>query len=631
MKKQELFIFIVVNLGICTARLALPDWKCYITTRDTIQYWPFKKDYKVDDVVESVCMEGYKMNGFKLSQCYSYGWDPPLPTCEEDNSESASNGIRDGIQHNSFCPHPPKIRNSEKITIKENYVNGDTVEIKCFPNFKLQGTNIIHCENGIWASPPKCILERDVCRYPPTVAHANTVRKSSLFPRHYRAEYNCHANYVLQGNPTVRCENGAWEDPPVCIEPCFAKVEDLKANNIQLLWKVSSELYLKHDEAIEFKCLLGYEISNSDLLRIKCNKGMLIYPKCIQRDKLLPCGLPPSINYGDVIQTLKTKYDSGSVLEYKCPSFYILEGNQKIKCWNGVWSDPPVCLEPCTATEKDMRENNIQLQWTSAQKIYSLHNDIIEFKCIPQYMISDPKLLRVTCNRGVLNYPKCFKQGTDQDKEREKTDLDDKKLDLLLQDWIPRIVEETCDAPPEVPNGKLKTKQQASYDSGFSVEFECNANFVISGTKYVKCEKGQWSDPPQCTQGCRVSIGDLDKNNVVLYFSDDLKSVHMEGSEVRLRCKPGFRRSFHASLTAECNNGKMRYERCFSKPTCRLNQDMLDMNNMELDPVHGNEIYYEEGENVKFRCKEGFSSKEITGRCSNRVLSYPICEELRSE
>ncbi|CAH2312487.1 Hypothetical predicted protein [Pelobates cultripes] len=562
MKKQELFIFIVVNLGICTARLALPDWKCYITTRDTIQYWPFKKDYKVDDVVESVCMEGYKMNGFKLSQCYSYGWDPPLPTCEEDNSESASNGIRDGIQHNSFCPHPPKIRNSEKITIKENYVNGDTVEIKCFPNFKLQGTNIIHCENGIWASPPKCILERDVCRYPPTVAHANTVRKSSLFPRHYRAEYNCHANYVLQGNPTVRCENGAWEDPPVCI------------------------------------------------------------------DKLLPCGLPPSINYGDVIQTLKTKYDSGSVLEYKCPSFYILEGNQKIKCWNGVWSDPPVCLEPCTATEKDMRENNIQLQWTSAQKIYSLHNDIIEFKCIPQYMISDPKLLRVTCNRGVLNYPKCFKQGTDQDKEREKTDLDDKKLDLLLQDWIPRIVEETCDAPPEVPNGKLKTKQQASYDSGFSVEFECNANFVISGTKYVKCEKGQWSDPPQCTQGCRVSIGDLDKNNVVLYFSDDLKSVHMEGSEVRLRCKPGFRRSFHASLTAECNNGKMRYERCFSKPTCRLNQDMLDMNNMELDPVHGNEIYYEEGENVKFRCKEGFSSKEITGRCSNRVLSYPICEEL---
>ncbi|XP_063282594.1 coagulation factor XIII B chain-like isoform X2 [Pelobates fuscus] len=416
MKKQELLIFIVVHLGICTARLALPDWKCDITTRDTIQHWPFKKDYKVDDVVESVCMEGYRLKGFKLSQCYSYGWDPPLPTCEEDNSESASNGMRDGIQHNSFCPHPPKIRNSEKITIKENYVNGDTVEIKCFPNFKLQGTNIIHCENGIWASPPKCILERDVCRYPPTVAHAITVRKPSFFSRHYMAEYNCHSNYVLQGNPTVRCENGAWEDPPVCI------------------------------------------------------------------DKLLPCGLPPSINYGDIIQTLKTKYDSGSVLVYKCPSFYILEGNQKITCWNGVWSDPPVCLEPCTATEKDMRENNIQLQWTSAQKIYSLHNDIIEFKCIPQYMISDPKLLRVTCNRGVLNYPKCFKPGTDQNKEPEKPDLDDEKLDLLLQDWIPRIVKETCDAPPEVPNGKLKTKQQASYDSGFSVEFECNADFVISGT-----------------------------------------------------------------------------------------------------------------------------------------------------
>uniref|UniRef100_A0A8C5R738 Sushi domain-containing protein n=1 Tax=Leptobrachium leishanense TaxID=445787 RepID=A0A8C5R738_9ANUR len=608
-------------LGVLTLVIQSSDSRCLITTCSDIQFWPFKKEYKVNDVVASVCVEGYKMNGFKLSQCYAYGWDPPLPTCEEDGSGAPSPGVRELIPGGSVCPHPPTIRHAEKYDGKENYVRGDTLRIICAPNYSLQGTPDIRCENGAWTSPPACTLTRIVCRRPPRVQHSQTERRPVWFFDDNLAQYKCDDNYVLQGNSRIMCRNGVWEDPPVCLEPCDIKKDQMNANNLERQGSLKSDvakhdedvefkcspgfetsdakslrvkcnngalpypkctqkasctmkkedmaannlellrsfltIVAKHNEAVEFKCLAGYETSDTKLLRIRCNDGALNYPKCIQKDKATGCGPAPAIQFGDILQAVSLKYNSGSVLEYKCPDLFKLEGNPKIKCWDGAWSKPPICLDAPAA--------NVQ-----------------------------------------------------EDQFDEPFPSSDKK---------PEISQGKCNAPPDVPNGKLTTQKQERYDTGSSVEYKCDPNFVLSGSERVSCENGQWSDPPECFPNCRISLEDLNKYNVALLSPDDLTRDYVEGSEVRIRCKPGFRRPFRSTLTAECSGGKMRYERCFSKSVCRLTQEELDGNHLELDPKHDIEVYYEDGEDVTFRCKEGFSSKYLVGRCDGRALTYPVCEE----
>ncbi|KAM8930724.1 coagulation factor XIII B chain-like [Pelodytes ibericus] len=601
--KLETLIILIMHMGICISvkQKSGPESACSITTCDVIQYWPFKRNYKVNDVVQSVCIEGYKLNGFKLSQCYSYGWDPPLPTCEGNRNDSSSHGTDSGSQERTVCPQPPKISNSRKRNSQATYSNGDRVDITCLPRYRLQGSGTIRCENGAWTSPPQCIVENEICKIPPPVLHAEVVRKIvPALGRRSLVEYKCPDNYLLQGNRRIRCENGVWEDPPVCLEPCATRDEDLKANNIELNWWQQSELDVMHNEWIQFQCLSGYKISDIKQLRIQCNRGVLNYPKCTKTEKEGKCSAPPTVRYGDTLEAILPVYNSGSVVEYRCPNFYKLQGNNILKCEDGKWSEPPVCLEPCTVAAKDMKENNIELQYVTAQKLYSEHDDFIEFKCLSQYHISDPKLLRIKCNRGVLRYPKCTKR-------------------------------ETCNAPPEVPNGSLKTGKQESYGSGSTVIFQCNADFVAVGSLHVKCDKGQWSDPPQCIQQCRISQQKLNKNNVELVSLDDLNKIYSEGAVVTIRCKPGFRRPFQTFPTAECSDGRMTYTRCFASATCRLNQERIDEHNLELHPIHDNEVYYEDGEEIQFKCKVGFSSQFVTtGRCDDRILTYPKCKEIGS-
>lgn len=56
------------------------------------------------------------------------------------------------------------------------------------------------------------------------------------------------------------------------------------------------------------------------------------------------CGPPPDIENGDILSFPKSEYSQGETLQYKCPNLYILEGSSQIRCINGQWTNPPVCL-----------------------------------------------------------------------------------------------------------------------------------------------------------------------------------------------------------------------------------------------------------------------------------------------
>ncbi|XP_053326364.1 complement factor H-related protein 1-like isoform X2 [Spea bombifrons] len=418
-----------------------------------------RTSYKNGEVESFSCDDGLKLYGSEVSQCYYYGWDPPLPICEDKKDQ---------------CPPVPQPNNTEKSPFKQSYSRGDKVQIKCLPNFRLHGPEWVFCKDGRWTSPPQCV-------------------------------------WINQN-----------------------------------------------------------------------------------------CPAPPRVLNGEAKTEIRNQYPPGSSVEYQCQQYYKPQGNRKIVCQNGQWSDPPVCLEPCTVNQREMLKHNIQLRWTEVNKLYSEHDDAVEFVCLPGFQIQSSSTMRVKCNRGNLLYPKCDKQGSCL-----------LSKETMLANFI-----------------KLKDSN-VEIEEGSRVEFQCIEYMVPEQTLIATCSQGKIIYPRCIKQkSCILSEVMVQKNNLVLTgaVSKDMRYDH--GAKISIRCKPGYFLVTFSSFKVECYNGIMTYPACFNEKPCRINQDRLDEKFLELHPDHQDKVFYHNEEIIKFVCKAGYSSlSDPFGKCIKEEIFYPTCQE----
>ncbi|XP_075038724.1 coagulation factor XIII B chain-like isoform X2 [Mixophyes fleayi] len=412
------------------------------------------------------CDDGLILKGSEISQCYYYGWDPPLPTCED-------------LGKKSKCPPPPQLLNVDYIKHIGDYFNGDKIQMKCRAGFKRYGPESIFCKNGQWTSPPQCVRIQK-CDEPPAIPFA-TLDPTTKKPEYYSGNivtYKCNNGFQMNGTHERLCIKGTWSLPPICIE-----------------------------------------------------QGQ-------------SCSAPPLVTYGEVKSLIQKQYTSGSTVEYQCQHYYIAQGSLNITCKNGHWSDPPVCLEPCTVGHIELSKNNIQLRWKHVDKLYAEHGTIIEFLCLPGFQIqTSSSTFKSKCDRGKLVYPKCVKETTD-------------------------------------------------------------------------------------SVSCQLSEDTIIQNNLVLPRSASKDKAYSNGDKIPTRCKP---RYFPASpsLAVECLDGKMIYPKCVQKQPCRLSQEELDENFLELDTSHDYRVFLEDGETINFTCKSGYSiGSDVTGLCIKQIILYPVCHKI---
>ncbi|XP_068120878.1 complement factor H-related protein 2-like isoform X2 [Hyperolius riggenbachi] len=405
---------------------------------------------------------------------------------------------------------------------------GQSVEYSCKDGFvtaSRQERERAYCTNNGWNPEPKCYSK--TCRRP-TVNNGKIRKSSGIFSLFLtqldkHVDYTCESGFVTperkqQGRSY--CTIHGWNPELTCLSVCRPPTE---ISNGKLREQKKTK-YLPSDRVF-YDCDSGYTTGPANIDYITCEDTRWTDLACRKN-----CEAPPVVPNGEVTGIINSTYKSGSSVKYQCVTFYKLEGSGHVTCINGKWEEKPICRAPCTVTEAALRQNKIQhkSEENKYKKIYLQHSDYTTFECSSEYQISDSKLLTVQCLDGVMNYPRCLKEGQ-------------------------------CLAP-KIGHGLVSPKMDV-YDSGSLVDIMCDAHHALTGSSNVRCDHGQWSDLPQCLRPCIISSISLNENNLDLETPDDINRIHKHLTEVHVKCKENFKSS--GPITASCHDGDMKYPRCF--------------------------------------------------------------------
>ncbi|XP_078499949.1 coagulation factor XIII B chain-like [Lissotriton helveticus] len=476
-----------------------------------------QKKFKVNEKLQYKCEEGYLTKRGSAAEevvCLSYGWST-TPQC----IKLTCSDLRT-IEHGDFYPK------------KKSYVDGDVVKFSCGENYLLNGSELIQCYYFGWSpDPPHCEDIKHRCPPPPQIPHSIRLQYTKVYRSGDVFDLECDENYEMEGSSEIHCVNGAWTSAPSCVEIKEKKIcnQPPSIENGEPL--LESEMYYSGD-ILQYRCSDGYEMSGSQ--DIQCKRGKWQSPPtCIENTE--QCRPPPSITNGDIVEPILTGYPTGSSVEYRCHNYHLMEGPSTVHCKQGVWSVPPVCMEPCKADADEMRSNSIELLWNYEANIHSLHGDIIEFACNEGFVLAQGEL-KVQCVNGTLKYPHCIKTG----------------------------IEESCGSPPAIQNGVIQS-EATSYSTGSSVDYSCPEHHFLQGSRRIYCKNGQWTTPPACIEPCILSLEEIERNNLELRWSFDNREFFFHGDYIEFRCKSGF---YNAPLDGiygvrvQCMFGQLKYPRC---------------------------------------------------------------------
>ncbi|XP_058266553.1 membrane cofactor protein-like isoform X2 [Hemibagrus wyckioides] len=288
---------------------------------------PEEDSYQLDETVQYSCEKGFHLFGATLLTCSSNGtFEPAPPRCLRVSCERLEIPHADRIEGKS----PP-------------YTYRQFVRFQCHIGYKMEGSDILTCEEAGWnPPPPRC--NAIVCDSP---VISNGVVSGGLKTYNYndQVQISCNKGYRIVGHSNLTCKEQGWSPSlPHCIELTC------NAPKITRAVIVGGEApFYKYNSSLQVQCNKGYQIEGTDRMTCKENGWNPPPPKC----NIVTCSPPPSINNGQLNHP-KQSYEYGQTVTYSCNKGFQFVGDSKTSCNEyGRFYDPPQCLVVCDEPKID--------------------------------------------------------------------------------------------------------------------------------------------------------------------------------------------------------------------------------------------------------------------------------------
>ncbi|XP_049921039.1 regulator of complement activation group 2 gene 1 isoform X9 [Epinephelus moara] len=392
--------------------------------------------------VSFACAVGHVSAGGSASIiCTAGSWSPVRLKCERRScgaAEEVPNGYVDYPQGIEF---------------------GDELVVTCNAGFRLVGkTNKRLCGAQGWMGRmPEC--EVVTCDPPPPVQNSTFRPDKEVYQYGEVVEYSCQQDYTLSGSRTISCSaDGRFEpSPPTCIK---VHCEEPVIANAKWIWGFRPPH--GYQSTVMYMCKPGYTMIGEPTLTCgidsQWSPGL---PTCQPQDCTRPIG-GNNMNLKDEYILLDT-FPDGTKVSFACAVGHVSAGGSaSIICTAGSWS--PVRLKcerrSCGAAEE-------------------VPNGYVDY---PQGIEFGDELV-VTCNAGFRLVGKTNKRLCG------------------AQGWMGRMPEcevVTCDPPPPVQNSTFRPDKEV-YQYGEVVEYSCQQDYTLSGSRTISCSADGRFDPPPPT------------------------------------------------------------------------------------------------------------------------------------
>ncbi|KAL1775343.1 complement factor H isoform X1 [Sigmodon hispidus] len=539
-----------------------------------------------------VCDDGFRMAEEHGVTCHMGKWSAP-PRCV-------------GLP----CGPPPSVLHGIVSHELDSYEHGEEVTYNCSEGFGIDGPAFIKCTGGKWSQPPYCI--KTDCTTTPEFENAILIeeRKNS-YRSGEQVTFRCAPSYFLNGSNTVTCVNRKWIGDLVCKDNSCGDPPHVENATIV----TSSMIKYPPNERVRYECNKPFELFGE--VEVMCQNGIWTEPpKC--KDSTGKCGPPPPIVNGDITSFPRNVYPPLSSVEYQCKHLYELQGNKKITCRNGEWSEPPKCLDACVISEDIMERHNITLKWKDHQKLYSKSGDHVEFVCKSGYKPSSPSYpFRTTCNNENIGIMMIFKGVW---------------YSISFFSWRKSCFSfcfslfqvKPCDFP-QIKNGHLynegRQKPYFPVPIGKSFYYRCDRGFVSSSGRYwstIKCTVQGWEPAVPCRRQCNYHYVE---NGEYLNW----KGNYVQDQSVEVRCYSGYSLPNGQDTVTCTENGWSPQPKCLRIKTCL--KDDIEIENGFLSE---SDRIYSLNRKTQYKCKQGYitSNGETSGTITclqNGWSAQPSC------
>ena len=494
--------------------------------------------YPVGSELILTCYPGYMLTGSGRVLCVSEDtWTTQLGTCKEVT-----------------CPALGNLDNG-KLMI-EGFKFRQSVYYECDLGYSMSGSYSRTClQTGLWSGQePTCLPV--MCPVPDDISHGQLVIFTSV---EYGAViiYTCDPGHVLLGGSERVCgPQGRWSGQlPVCAN----------TSDTCLMPQLANSGYVTFDGNLEVGSEPWYECHYRFWTEVRGHRDG-------------DGGCPPvrTIQRGSVIGD---SWIVGAVLQFECEQGSKLEpsGGTLLTCGhNGQWSGHvPVCVPVQCPQLSDVEHGRV---WGSARR----HGDSVSYTCDQGYTLlgtrvrvcgraedtgewSDaaPRCALITCP-SLPSLPHGHTEDTGTglripgEKLRFKCDLGwtltganniTCSNEGTWEGDMPSCEPTVCHHNTET-NSELLFDRQPNYPVGTELPWNCEDDFIMSGSSITKClPTGHWdSPPPQCVRPECTKVIPVD-NGIVF----GMKASSGNGTNINFSCDNGYYKIQHAGVQCALN------------------------------------------------------------------------------